>query len=104
MDKLKKDLEEANCKYKKAEADAYNDYINRNALAKVGDVVTDGRKPIRVAAIQYDRTYDNNNVTIIYYGNRVTKDKGEYRDVINKETGYAFQDKNFKILRSKEFC
>jgi hypothetical protein len=102
MDKLKKDLAEANRIYKKAEADAYSDYINRNALAKVGDVVTDGRGAIRIAAIQYDNTYNRNIVAIVYYGYCVTKDKGEYRDKVNKSTGYAFQDKNFKILYCKE--
>lgn len=103
MDKLKKDLEDANRNYKKAEADAYNDYINRNALAKVGDIVTDGRGIIRVSALQYNE-YTKDKVMVVYYGNRVTKDKGKYRDVINKDTGYAFQEHNFKILRSKEFC
>lgn len=100
-DKLKKDLEDANKNYENAKNKAYTEYVQRNALAKIGDIVTDGRGNIEVLNIHYN-TYDK-SVMIVYYGYQVTKDKEGYRPIKRRDnTGYAYQDKRFKLICKKE--
>lgn len=98
MDKLKKDLGNAYKQYEDAKEKAYADYIERNALAKIGDIVSDERTPIKVTKIYYNSSSEK----IVYYGACVTKDKNGYRCKVNGSMGYAFQNKNFKLLCKKE--
>ena len=65
---------------------AYLKYVSDNAKYKVGDIITDGVRTIRIEKITYSVYYD---VEIIYWGATLTK-KGEPRkdgehDVIYEE-------------------
>ena len=65
---------------------AYRRYVLENAKYKVGDIITDGVRTIRIEKVIYSVYYD---IEIIYWGATLTK-KGEPRkdgehDVIHEE-------------------
>lgn len=96
MEILKKELKELERIYSRNKRDAYESYKNRNALANVGDIVTDGRQAILVDNVDLFISYGN--VSIVYSGNCVTPKFVEYKRYTK---GYATQEECFKILKRK---
>lgn len=81
--------------------EAYNQYIQRNAKAGVNDIVTDGRGVIRVTKVSLCLGIARGMPTIEYTGVCIVKENGEYRDHKRGMTGYASQDKSFKVIVKK---
>ena len=96
MEQLEKELAELERVYSRNKRELYESYKNRNALANIGDIVTDGRAPILVANVEL--FISCGKASIVYSGNCVTPKFIEYK---RYKKGYATQDYGFKVLKRK---
>ena len=97
MDTLKSELKEAKRIFERAKREAYWGYVKRNALAGIGDVVSDGRGPVLVDDIGYGFIL-NGVPHITYSGKLLQLDLTPRTDC---RTSSAVQGMGFEILRKR---
>lgn len=97
MERLTEKLKEAQRVFERARSEAYTDFVNRNAEAGKGDVVTDGRGPILVESLAWFTL--SGVFGIDYSGKLLRADLTPRKD---GKTGYAIQGNGFKVLKKKE--
>lgn len=99
MKALEDTLDRIEAEASKSKREAYNQWLQRNAKAGIGDIVTDGRGAIRVTEVSVCLGITKGIPTIGYKGVEVVKDGGSYRDKKHFIQGYAVQDHGFKLLK-----
>ncbi len=97
MDRLTEKLKEAQRVFERARNEAYADFVNRNAEAGKGDIVTDGRGPVLVESVGWFTMSGASGID--YTGKLLRADLTPRKD---GKIGYATQGNGFKILKKKE--